>query len=746
MVFSFYKKEYIYFMQEIDLEQERKEILNRYRGLLRDCKDKTDAEDKKVIRTAFNLAVEAHKDMRRKSGEPYIYHPIDVARIAAKEIGLGTTSIVCALLHDVVEDTDYTLEDIERMFGNKVARIIDGLTKISDVYDHNVSMQAENFRKMLLTLSDDVRVILIKLADRLHNMRTLDSMPKHKQLKIASETLYLYAPLAHRLGLYSIKTELEDLGLKFTKSEVYKAISEKLSQTKRGRLRYISKFIVPIREELEKQDFSFSIKGRPKSIFSIRNKMIKQGVDFEEVYDKFAIRIIANSTPENEKSDCWRIYSIVTDFYKPNPDRLRDWISTPKSNGYEALHTTVMGPNGKWVEVQIRTARMDEIAEKGYAAHWKYKQDGGKDTSLDNWINRIREMLENPDSNAVDFVDDFKMNLFSDEIFIFTPAGDLKTLPIGSTPLDFAFEIHTQVGSRCLGSKVNGKLVPLSYQLKSGDQVEIITSSKQSPKEDWLGFVKTSRAKSKIKNALKEEKKRIGKEGKEILVRKLRHLKITFNTQTETELIRFFHLKTSLELYYQFGAGILNNKDIRAFANEKNQGWYGLIKSKITGSSKQKYAPRKAKKGEAKTILFGPEQQQLDYKLAKCCTPIEGDDVFGFTTINEGIKVHHTNCPNALQMRSKYAYRIMAANWASKEEAVYNTKLHLKGLDKVGLMNEVTGIISSELNVNIGSINITTKAGVFDGYISVKVKNKIHLENLIDKLEKIEGLESIERL
>ena len=736
-------------MQDIDLELERKEILNRYKGLLRDCKNKTDAEDKKMIRKAFNLAVDAHKEMRRKSGEPYIYHPIDVARIAAKEIGLGCTSIVCSLLHDVVEDTEYTLEDIERQFGNKVARIIDGLTKISDVYDQNVSMQAENFRKMLLTLSDDVRVILIKLADRLHNMRTLESMPKHKQLKIASETLYLYAPLAHRLGLYAMKTELEDLGLKFTKSEVYKAIAEKLAETKRGRLRYIGKFIVPIREEMEKQNFNFSIKGRPKSIFSIRNKMLKQEVDFEEVYDKFAIRIIVDSKPENEKADCWRIYSIVTDFYKPSPDRLRDWISTPKSNGYEALHTTVMGPNGKWVEVQIRTVRMDEIAEKGYAAHWKYKQQGDKDNSLDEWINRIREMLENPDSNALDFVDDFKMNLFSDEIFVFTPAGDLKTLPINATPLDFAFEIHTQVGSKCLGSKVNGKLVPLSYSLKSGDQVEIITSNKQKPKEDWLSFVKTSRAKSKIKNALKEEKKRIGKEGKEILQRKLKHIKIPFNNKTETDLIRFFHLKTSLDLYYQFGAGMLTNKDIRSFATKRDNGWYGYIKNKISGNNNPKNPKSvniEAESTKDHIVLFGVEKQQLEYKLAKCCSPISGDDIFGFTTINEGIKVHSNNCPNAIQLHSRYAYRILNAQWTNKDNIHFKTKLHLSGIDQLGLINNVTRIISNQLNVNIDSINISTKDGVFEGYIAVNVFSKIHLSNLINKLQKIDGINNVERL
>ena len=730
---------------DLDLEKERKEILNRYRGLLRDCRENISKEDKKLIRKAFNLSVDAHKDMRRKSGEPYIYHPIDVARIAAKDIGLGSTSIICALLHDVVEDTDYTLEDIERLFGSKVARIINGLTKISDVYDQNVSMQAENFRKMLLTLSDDVRVILIKLADRLHNMRTLDSMPKHKQLKIASETLYLYAPLAHRLGLYIIKTELEDLGLKFTKSEVYKAISEKLDETKKGRHRYISKFIVPIKDELDKQSLKINIKGRPKSIFSIRNKMLKQGVEFEEVFDKFAIRIIVDSSPEKEKSDCWRIYSIVTDFYKPNPDRLRDWISTPKSNGYEALHTTVMGPNGKWVEVQIRTARMDEIAEKGYAAHWKYKQAGVKESNLDNWINKIRELLENPDGNAIDFVDNFKMNLFTEEIFIFTPAGDLKTLPFESTALDFAYEIHTQVGSRCLGSKVNGKLVPLSHKLKSGDQVEIITSSKQKPKEDWLNFVKTSRAKSKIKNALKEEKKLIGADGKEILIRKLRHLKITFNKEIEDDLSKFFNLD-SLELYYQFGTGMLGNKEIRDFVSLKNRGWFSIIKKKITRKGSNHKIDSSIISFDKGIILFGSDRLALDYNFAKCCSCIAGDPIFGFTTISQGIKIHNANCPNSIQLRSRYSYRILEAVWKSKDVFNFTSKIKIRGIDQIGLINKVSRLISDQLNVNIESINISSNAGMFQGEISINVLNISHLENLIKELENIEGIETVERL
>ena len=735
-------------MQSINLDIERKEILNRYRGLLRDCRDKTNKEDKKRIRKAFNIAVEAHKDMRRKSGEPYIYHPIDVARIAAKDISLGTTSIICALLHDVVEDTDYTLEDIERIFDSKVARIIDGLTKISDVYDQNVSMQAENFRKMLLTLSDDVRVILIKLADRLHNMRTLASMPKHKQLKIASETLYLYAPLAHRLGLYAIKTELEDLGLKYTKSEIYKAISEKLAESKRSRVRYINKFTIPLKEELNKQEFNYTIKGRPKSIFSIRNKMLKQGVEFEEVFDKFAIRIIVQANPEDEKAVCWRVYSIVTDFYKPNPDRLRDWISTPKANGYEALHTTVMGPNGKWVEVQIRTERMDDIAEKGFAAHWKYKDSSSKESNLDNWINRIRELLENPDSNAIDFVDNFKMNLFSEEIFIFTPNGDLKTLPKDATPLDFAYEIHTEVGSHCLGAKVNGKLVPFSHILKSGDQVEIITSNKQSPKEDWLSFVKTSRAKSKIKNALKEEKKKIGQEGKALLLRKLRHIKVNFNHNTENEMLKFFNLKNSLDMYYLFGVGKLNNKHIRSYVNTKNQGWYGLLKSKISKKEQKNIGNSETVKraNSQPAILFGNDKQILDYKLAKCCSSIGGDEIFGFTTINEGIKVHNINCPNAIQLQSRSAYRILKAKWATIENLEYSAVLRINGFDQIGLVNKITKLISNEMNVNISSINIKSNNGIFDGRISVIVINKVHLENLINKLESIEGVESVERL
>ena len=729
-------------VKKIEIEKENKEILNKYRALLRACKDKTNAKDKKDIRKAFNLAMDAHKGVRRKSGEPYIYHPLAVAHISAKEIDLGATSIICALLHDVVEDTDYTLEDIDRIFGSKVARIIDGLTKIEDMFDKNLSLQQENFRKMLLTLSDDVRVILIKLADRLHNMRTLEAMTKSKQLKIASETLYLYAPLAHRLGLYAIKTELEDLGLKFTKSEVYKAISLSLNETKKERTKYINKLTQPIKDALKQEKIKCTIKGRPKSIFSIRNKMQQQDLKFDEVFDLFAIRIVLDSKKETEKADCWKAYSIVTDYYKPNPDRLRDWISTPKVNGYESLHTTVMGPDGKWVEVQIRTKRMDDIAEKGYAAHWKYKNidNKNKDSSLDSWINKIRDLLENPEANAVDFIDDIKLNLFSGEIYVFTPAGDLKTLPKGATALDFAFEIHTEVGRSCLGVKVNGKLVPLSHILKSGDQVEVITSKKQTPKKDWLNFVVTARAKSKIKTSLKEDKKTIGKEGREKLERKLKQLKIKLDKKVETELIRYFQIGDSLELFFRIATGVISNNELKDFAKKRGLGWYNSIKNKISRGPKIK-----VRRDENKMIVFGENDEVFDYKLSTCCNPIAGDEIFGFTTVEEGIKVHRVTCPNAIEMRSNYDYRLIKSRWVSKDSIDFIAYLNVKGIDRIGLMNNVTKIISAQMNVNINAVNIISNDGLFEGEITLKIHNVSFLNSLIKKLKKIDGLQSVER-
>jgi GTP pyrophosphokinase len=728
-----------------DIDTEKKEILKRYRALLQACRRTMEKGDKLFIRKAFDISLEAHKDMRRKSGEPYIYHPIAVAHICAEEIGLGTTSIICALLHDVVEDTELTIEDIERLFSKKEAKIIDGLTKISGVFDQKSSLQAENFRKMLLTMSDDVRVILIKLADRLHNMRTLESMTREKQVKIASETLYLYAPLAHRLGLNKIKTELEDLGLKYTEPEVYAEIAQKLKDTEPERKKYIAKFIAPIKEVLEQQGLKFTIFGRPKSIYSINNKIKTKGVTFEEIFDLFAIRIIINSEGENEKPDCWRVYSLVTDIYYPSPDRLRDWVSTPKTNGYESLHTTVMGPEGKWVEVQIRTTRMDELAEKGYAAHWKYK-DGSNEGQLDEWLRKIRDILESPAENAMEFLDNFKLNLFAEEIYIFTPKGDLKTLPINSTALDFAFEIHTEVGEKCIGAKVNHKLVPLSYQLKSGDQVEVLTSSKQKPKEDWLTFVVSANAKSKIKDALKEGKRQIAEEGKEMLERKFNHLKIDFNPANITDLAHFYKLPSSLELYYRVALGNIDLKQLKDFHQVKGRLTHKLEPINKHEPSKSLEQMVHEVRGKSDMLVIGENLQKIDYKLSPCCTPISGDDVFGFITINEGIKIHRVNCPNALQLLSNYAYRVVKAKWTSQELISFLAGIKITGIDEVGLVNNITKIISNELNVNMRSISFDSNDGTFEGQVMVFVHDTNHLTELMNKLKKVNGVLSITRL
>lgn len=733
-------------MVQVDLELEKKEILSRYRKLLRHSKPFLKEGDAKLIKLAFNTSLEAHKDMRRKSGEPYIFHPLAVAQICVDEIGLGTTSIIAALLHDVVEDTEIELLDIEKKFGKKVAQIIDGLTKISGVFDHGSSAQAENFRKMLLTLSEDVRVILIKIADRLHNMRTLDSMQRHKQLKIASETIYLYAPLAHRLGLYSIKSELEDLYLKFTDFQTYKSISQKISATKSARDRFIKNFISPIQKELQGLGYDFVIKGRPKSIYSIWNKMKKQGVPFEEVYDLFAIRIILDTPVQVEKAACWQVYSIVTDYYKPNPDRLRDWISTPKSNGYESLHTTVMSKTGQWVEVQIRTRRMDEIAEKGYAAHWKYKENTTKDqrSGLDKWISQVRDMLEQNDSSAIEFVDDFRSNLFNDEVFVFTPKGDLKTLPNGATALDFAFEIHSEVGAKCLGAKVNQKLVPLNYVLNNGDQVEILTSSKQKPTEDWLRFVVSSKAKAKIKDVLKEEKKAAASMGKEIVERKLKQMKIPFNPEIINQLRAHFELKTPLDFFYRVGKGLIDPKEIKKFKVDKIEKEIpGALK--VSDSKSLEKAIEKVKGQPRDLLLIGEDMDVVEYKLAKCCNPIPGDDVFGFVTINEGIKIHRTNCPNAVELLSNYGYRVVKAKWTSQYEIAFLAGLRIVGTDRVGLINDVTKIISDELKVNMRSITVETVDGIFEGTIMLYVQDTTHLDTLIAKLEKVAGVMQVNR-
>jgi guanosine-3',5'-bis(diphosphate) 3'-pyrophosphohydrolase len=728
---------------QIDLEAEKKEILKRYKDLIKACKRRLEKGDKEIIRKAFEVSVEAHKEMRRKSGEPYIYHPIAVAQICAEEIGLGTTAIVCALLHDTVEDTDMTLEDIKGMFGEKVAQIIDGLTKISGVFDHTSSIQAENFRKMLLTLSEDVRVILIKLADRLHNMRTLDHMKRDKQMKIAGETLYLYAPLAHRLGLNAIKSELEDLGLKYTNEDWYNDISQKLKETELARKKYIKNFIDPLNDILKDQGFNFKIFGRPKSIYSIYTKIKHKGVPFEEIYDLFAIRIVIDTPLEREKADCWKIYSIITDFYHPNPDRLRDWISTPKSNGYESLHTTVMGPEGKWVEVQIRTVRMDELAEMGYAAHWKYKDAAAeKESNLENWLRRIREMLENPDPNALEFIDDFKLNLFADEIFVFTPKGDMKTLPQTATALDFAFEIHTKVGEQCIGAKVNFKLVPLSYQLKSGDQVEILTSNKQIPKDDWINFVVTARAKSKIKNALKENRKKISEQGKEILEKKFYKLKLDFTLQNINEFVTFLRLPNSTELFYRSALGNVDVKEIKEFIDYKQN----PDKHKAFKIEHKLEDLVTNVRGSSDMLVIGDDIQKLDYVLSPCCSPIPGDDVFGFSTENEGIKIHRVNCPNAVKLLSNYAFRVVKAKWNNDRLISFLAGIKIQGTDELGLVLNVTKVISSQLNINMRSISFDTEDGIFEGTIMVYVHDAKHLNHLIENLKKVKGVTSITRI
>ncbi|HPF96853.1 MAG: RelA/SpoT family protein [Flavobacteriaceae bacterium] len=738
-------------MTEIDIEKENAAIAKAYKELLKVSYRTLSDDDKKLIRKAFDVALDAHKDQRRKSGEAYIFHPLAVARIVAQEIGLDATSIAAALLHDVVEDNkDYTLNDIEQMFGKTVARIVDGLTKISSLKKdmQDVSLQAENFRKMLLTLNDDVRVIIIKIADRLHNMQTMESMAPDKQVKIASETLYIYAPLAHRIGLYNIKTELEDLGLKYTEPDVYYDILTKIKESKEEQDAYIAEFSDVIKKSLDKEHLNYEIKGRPKSIFSIRRKMVKQGVSFDEVYDKFAIRIIYKSDLENEKFLAWKIYSIVTDHFRPNPVRLRDWISSPKSTGYEALHITVIGPKGRWVEVQIRSERMNEIAEKGYAAHYKYKQNEDEEDNLDIWINKLQEALENNEANAVDFVEQFKLNLYSKEIFVFTPKGDLKSLPKGATPLDFAFSIHTEIGMKTRGAKVNGKLVPLSYELKSGDRVDILTSETIKPTVNWLDYATTARARSKIKSSLKEEKKQLADDGKEVLRRKLKQLKIDLNERTVNEMVNFFKLQTSLDLFYRVGSGKIDNGMLKDYAASRSNALMSFIKSKI--NRKTNISKEELERDEITTkydmLVFGKDEQKLDYKFASCCNPIPGDPVFGFLTINDGIKVHKKNCPNAVSMQSNYAYRIMPAKWIDSSQQEYSALIELSGIDNMGLVNDITKLISENMHVNMKSISFESDSGIFSGKINVIVKNNNMLNKLIDNLKKINGIDKVKRV
>lgn len=725
----------------IDFEQERKDILSAFRGLLRTHKNRS-KEDTQMIRKAFDVAVDAHKEMRRKSGEPYIYHPIAVARICAEEMGLGTTAIVCALMHDTVEDTHITLDDVEDLFGPKVRLIIDGLTKIPEVFDESASVQAENFRKMVLTISDDIRVVLIKLADRLHNMRTLSSMRHDKQIKIASETKFLYAPLAHRLGLYSIKSELEDLAFRYTEPDIYGDIEKKLKSTQDVRNRFIRKFTQPIKEALQHEGYVFQIKARTKSISSIWKKMKSKEIPFDEVYDIFAIRIILDTPIELEKPDAWRVYSIVTDFYQPSPDRLRDWISTPRANGYESLHTTVMSPTGKWVEVQIRSERMDEIAEKGLAAHYRYKESNSSESKFDRWISEIRDLMGNPDSNAMDFINEFKLNLFTDEIYIFTPKGDLRVLPTGATILDFAYDIHTDIGDKCIGAKVNNRLVPLSYQLISGDQVEIITSSKQKPNEEWTRFVVTARAKQKIKSSLNEERNSIAQDGKEILERKFKQHNIRFTSENITVLEKFYKMPGATELYYRIAKSKIDLTKLREL---DNQNGILQVEKKVIKKTKKPEDIFSKIDGKKDTILIGDDFKNIDYTMASCCDPLPGDKVFGFVTISEGIKIHRYSCPNAEHLMSKMAYRCIKATWKNSDLKENVAKITVHGIDRMGIVNRLTEIISNQHNVNMKSISFETEDGIFEGNMTVMVFDTEHLEQLMHKFEQVEGVQRVLR-
>ncbi len=734
----------------IDEEKERKDILKEYRQLVKMTSPRMKPGDDKRLRRAFEVAVEAHKHQRRKSGEPYIFHPLAVAKIVASEIGLGTTSVMCALLHDTVEDTEVTFDDIKREFGDEIVTIIDGLTKIGKISSQTESIQAENYRKILLTLSDDIRVILIKIADRLHNMRTLDTVPRKNQLKISSETIYLYAPLAHRLGLYTIKGELEDLSMKYTETDKYKEIARQLNDTKKERNRFINEFVKPIQEDLDKAGLNASVFGRPKSIFSIWNKMRKKGITFDDVYDKFAVRVILDSDPDKEKEDCWRAYSIITDQYKPSPNRLRDWLSHPKANGYESLHTTVMGPKGKWVEVQIRSKRMDEVAEKGLAAHYKYKENKFKnqttaEDAIESWLIQVREYLKSPETNPVDFINDFKLQLYTKEIYTFSPKGELKILPVGATALDFAYNIHTAVGDSCIGAKVNNKLVSISHVLQSGDQVEIITSKKQKPSEAWLNIATTSRAQAKIKNSLREDKKLIAENGKDILERKLKSFKVPLNNDNMQVLVNYFKAPSSLDLCYS----IANQQiDLSRIKNLNIVGHHLEIpKVEKKFVEQEEYPVDKAKIDKnAELIIFGESSNQFPYEFAKCCAPIPGDDVVGFISINGVIKIHRTNCNNVINLMSKYGYRIVKTRWTSSKSPAFLTGIAINGIDDIGVINKITHIISADMKVNMQSMSLESNNGIFEGTFKVYVKDHGQLDKLLSKLSGLSGIQSVKRI
>ncbi len=721
-----------------------KQILLKYKSLIQDCKTISSTEELKKIQEAFRLVNEACKTMPKKMGEYAIFHSLAIAEILANEIGIGGIGVVAALLCNFEDNKSFTISDIKTQFGLKVAEITEGLFKISRIKSEKTSSQAENLRNLILSLSSDIRVILIKIAERLYIMRMLDRLTPEEQIMTVSETSYIYSPLAHRLGLYNVMSEMEDITMKCLEPEPYNRIVNELKATDTKRNKFIKEFIYPLEKEFEKQGIKADIKGRPKAISSIWKKMKKQKVEFEEIYDKFAIRIILNSPPKTEKADCWKAYSIITDYYTPNPLRLRDWISVPKSNGYESLHTTVIVPGGDWVEVQIRSKRMNEIAEKGFAAHWKYK--GIKDEKgIDEWLIKIRELLENPETDAVNLIDDFKLNLYVKEIFVFTPNGDLKKFPEGATVLDFAFDIHTAVGNSCIGAKINGKNVPIRYPLNNGDKVEVIRSKNQKPNIDWLNFVATTKAKTKIKQALKDEKLKEAENGKEILRRRFKNWKIEFQDSQIRKLIQHFKYNDSIDLYYDIAIGKIDLLDIKEIVKEKEKS----SESKtipIEGAVVEKLLKKSLSEPDDYLIIDNV-MTNVDYRFGKCCNPILGDNIFGFVTIGSGITIHRLNCPNAKQLISKYGYRIVRAKWrVSEGTRNFLSTIKVTGFNDIGIVSNISDVISKDLKVNIRSISIDTDDGSFEGTISIFVNDTNHLELLIKKLEKVKGIISVKRL
>ena len=727
-------------MEQVDYA---KVVRSQYRALVKSATERgADKEDLALIKKAYKVAEDAHKDVRRKSGEPYITHPLAVAQIVSQEIGLGAQSIAAALMHDVIEDSEYTRADLDRMFGSSVAYIVEGLTKIQGIFDMQTSMQSENFRKLLVSISDDVRVVLIKMADRLHNMRTLDSMAQAKQLKIASETMYIFAPLAHRMGLYAFKQEFEDLSLKYLEPEVYDELEEKLIQAEENDGAYLERFGHGLEDLLISEGFTFSLKRRNKGVFSIRRKMQNQNVPFEEVYDKYAVRIILDSSPKREKSDIWRVYSLITSIYRPNPRRLRDWVTTPKANGYESLHITVMGPEGHWIEIQIRSKRMDDEAERGYAAHWRYKEDGSGSAALDSWIERIRDVVEGQNDNAVEFVDQFKLQLFSDEIFVFTPQGKMVTLPKRSSPLDFAFEIHTDLGMKTLGAKVNGQLVALSHQLQNGDQVQIISSDTQIPQESWMDWVSSPKAKSKLRSFFRDRARIQESEGKERLERMLKRANIELNQSTTQRMLNFYSVRNPKELFLKFGKGELDSERLRDFLREDSGGFYQYILRRFRPKSKE--GAVKDVPSSSNIVLFGPDEVVLEHRLAHCCRPIQGDGIFGFIEEN-GIEVHRTDCKHAVKLQGQFAERVIKAEWNRGSRQGFNALLRFSGIDSKGLILKVTKVISSDMQIDIRAFHIDGSDGVFQGTVSVHVADRSHLSDLVQRLKSVKGVERVDR-